>query len=314
MSGDLGFIELKPDQMQVVNPLLILVFIPLYEVVFYPLLRYVGVRRPLQKLTIGGILAGVSFVVSAFVEINLSKTYAVMPDNGEAQFRIFNGRNCNYTFESNITDHTSFSINAMQHFEQQYIKIDDGSQYFNFEIKSATPAETCGDDIGFSHTVWLENRGILSTFLKGTGQNGVDLLKFYDSPEKSRRGWPFITVLSNIASNDAVTLVDSKDTNRYNGSRTTTLQEDVPAGNYEVFVGSRSVRKDLELKLGGVYTLIIGEDFSSSLKMITEPNSMNMLWLIPQYVIMTLGEVDFGIQKSDAIRFLIFSSFRSCSP
>lgn len=58
MDGDIGFMTIKPDQMQVVNPFLILVFIPLYEMVFYPLLKYVGIRRPLQKLTIGGILAG----------------------------------------------------------------------------------------------------------------------------------------------------------------------------------------------------------------------------------------------------------------
>lgn len=28
---------------------------------------------------------------------------------------------------------------------------------------------------------------------------------------------------------------------------------------------------------------------------ITEPNSVNMLWLVPQYVIMTLGEVMYSV-------------------
>lgn len=53
MDGDVGFYTIKPDQMQVVNPLLILIFIPLYEVAFYPVLNLIGVRRPLQKLTGG---------------------------------------------------------------------------------------------------------------------------------------------------------------------------------------------------------------------------------------------------------------------
>ena len=57
MDGDVGFYVIKPDQMQVVNPLLILIFIPLYEVAFYPVLNLIGIRRPLQKLTGGKCLS-----------------------------------------------------------------------------------------------------------------------------------------------------------------------------------------------------------------------------------------------------------------
>lgn len=53
MDGDIGVYVIKPDQMQVINPLLILIFIPLYEVAFYPLLNLIGIRRPLQKITAG---------------------------------------------------------------------------------------------------------------------------------------------------------------------------------------------------------------------------------------------------------------------
>jgi dipeptide/tripeptide permease len=53
MNGDIGIYVIKPDQMQVINPLLILIFIPLYEVAFYPLLNLIGIRRPLQKITAG---------------------------------------------------------------------------------------------------------------------------------------------------------------------------------------------------------------------------------------------------------------------
>lgn len=63
----LGF-TIKPDQMQVVNPVLILAFIPLFELFIYPALKTIGVKRPLQKLVIGGFLAALSFVLSAVVE------------------------------------------------------------------------------------------------------------------------------------------------------------------------------------------------------------------------------------------------------
>ena len=36
MNGDIGTYTIKPDQMSVVNPLLILILIPLFESVMYP--------------------------------------------------------------------------------------------------------------------------------------------------------------------------------------------------------------------------------------------------------------------------------------
>lgn len=68
MNVDLGFYTMKPDQMQTVNPLLILTFIPIFEAVVYPLLSKIGIRRPLQKLILGGCLAGIAFLLSALVQ------------------------------------------------------------------------------------------------------------------------------------------------------------------------------------------------------------------------------------------------------
>lgn len=72
MRGDIGFYTILPDQMQVVNPLLILAFIPLFDTCIYPLLNKCKVlRTPLQRLTMGGILAAVAFILSAMVELQL---------------------------------------------------------------------------------------------------------------------------------------------------------------------------------------------------------------------------------------------------
>lgn len=71
MDGRLFGFTIKPDQMQVVNPLLILAFIPLFEIFVYPALKIVGIKRPLQKLVIGGFLAALAFVCSALVEFRV---------------------------------------------------------------------------------------------------------------------------------------------------------------------------------------------------------------------------------------------------
>lgn len=75
MNGDLGFYTIKPDQMQVVNPFLILLFIPLCEFVIYYLLAFLHIRSPLQKITLGGVLAGVSFIISMIVQMMIDQEF-----------------------------------------------------------------------------------------------------------------------------------------------------------------------------------------------------------------------------------------------
>ncbi|KAJ6632691.1 Solute carrier family 15 member 2 [Pseudolycoriella hygida] len=78
MNGDLGFYVIKADQFNVANPLFVILFIPVFEHVFYPLLAKVGIKTALQKAFFGGLLAGVSFVVSAIIELQLENKYLHM--------------------------------------------------------------------------------------------------------------------------------------------------------------------------------------------------------------------------------------------
>ena len=72
MNGDLGGgVVLKPDQMQIVNPVLILILVPLFEAVIYPLFKKSGLLTPLRRIGCGLVLCGLSFIVSAFVELAL---------------------------------------------------------------------------------------------------------------------------------------------------------------------------------------------------------------------------------------------------
>jgi solute carrier family 15 (oligopeptide transporter), member 1 len=142
MDGDIGFYEIKPDQMQVVNPFLILAFIPLYEALFYPLLAKMGIRRPLQKITLGGILAGVAFVCSGLVELQLEKTYPVIPSAGNAQLRVFNGMSCNYQVTTNVPDHASFTIASMQAFQERFVKVESQSS-FTYNMQPSPASKFC---------------------------------------------------------------------------------------------------------------------------------------------------------------------------
>lgn len=74
MNGDIGFFTIHPDQMQMLNSFLILILIPLFETIFYPLLSKIGIRRPLQKMSLGGILTAVSFFISSLVQFKIESS------------------------------------------------------------------------------------------------------------------------------------------------------------------------------------------------------------------------------------------------
>lgn len=78
MNGDLGFYIIKADQFNVINPLLVIILIPVFEQVLYPLLGKIRIKTALQKATLGGVLAGVAFIISAIVELQIESTFLHM--------------------------------------------------------------------------------------------------------------------------------------------------------------------------------------------------------------------------------------------
>ncbi|KAL6079771.1 Peptide transporter family 1 [Balamuthia mandrillaris] len=75
MDRYLGFdFEIQPDQVPTLNPLLILLLIPIFNKGVYPGLEKIGLKlKPLARMSIGMFLASLSFVVSGLVELAIEK-------------------------------------------------------------------------------------------------------------------------------------------------------------------------------------------------------------------------------------------------
>lgn len=74
MNGDLGFYKVEADKIKLTNSLLSLVFIPLVDVAIYPMLKLIGIRRPLQKMTLGGFLACIAFLCSMSLQLEIESS------------------------------------------------------------------------------------------------------------------------------------------------------------------------------------------------------------------------------------------------
>lgn len=84
---------LKPDQISVANPLIMITFIPLFELFIYPALTYCNLlKKPIQRMTVGGLLTALAFVLVAMIEVSIQHYEpATVPPPGRANLLLVNG-------------------------------------------------------------------------------------------------------------------------------------------------------------------------------------------------------------------------------
>lgn len=77
----LGGLVIQPDQMQAMNPVLILVMIPLFDQVIYPLLEKLGLSlRPIQRMLSGMLLCALAFLMSGFLQVAIESSASTTSD------------------------------------------------------------------------------------------------------------------------------------------------------------------------------------------------------------------------------------------
>uniref|UniRef100_A0AC35U4S8 Peptide transporter family 1 n=1 Tax=Rhabditophanes sp. KR3021 TaxID=114890 RepID=A0AC35U4S8_9BILA len=106
-----GF-NLLPDQMGVLNAVFILIAIPLFQGVVYPLVEKCGIKTTLlRRMATGGLIAAGAFVVAGFVQVGVNQTLPDIPASNQAFFSVINGYpNCDYNVS--ISGQPSYLIPA----------------------------------------------------------------------------------------------------------------------------------------------------------------------------------------------------------
>ncbi|CAK1588211.1 unnamed protein product [Parnassius mnemosyne] len=294
MNQDIGGWTLKADQMQVLNPLLILIFIPLFEVAIYPFLTWCKlVRKPLHKMIWGGILAACAFVISGIVELNLLPTYGTPVSEGLAQLRVYNGFNCNLTLNLyNLSENANgINIGPLEAYEKLDI---EAHQLIDLPYSLRGHESSACADVQHDGYLRLKEKTANSFFV-----TAGEIYNFTDNNDKAIDGVN-VRFLSNTVAPVQIYIQDNiKNRTKLSLSSTNKNQNTIDKGIYDVLVAGQIVLKDFSFKSGAVYTINVYEDnggrYMANAVVITPPNSVHILWLIPQYVIMTMGEVMFSV-------------------
>lgn len=96
MNGNIMGAQITPDQMQVVNPVMVLIIIPIFDRIFYPCFsKYNILENSLHRMALGGIIAGMAFLSAGLLELVLETTYPELPDKNHASVNIINTLPCN---------------------------------------------------------------------------------------------------------------------------------------------------------------------------------------------------------------------------
>ncbi|XP_076286672.1 peptide transporter family 1 isoform X2 [Lasioglossum baleicum] len=296
MDGQIGSWLLHPDQMIVINPLLVLALIPLFETCIYPLMTKIGLNTPLKKLTIGGMLTALAFVVSGFVELKLEETYPVLPSQGLAQVRLFNTLNCPIDFNLNGSD---YHIDGLQMWAKTDFKMNIEKEVLPYRAVVSN-CSNINVPTTVEGTLYAENKNATSWMITEEG-----LYMYYEEVQKSSSGNPLLRpviwtnrdVQFQVMNGEESILSRTIFKNISSVNKTIELR----TGTYDFYLNNKKVKSNVELKLGGVYSIVghvspEGTDGGEvNVNVVTDANSMHILWLVPQYVLLTLGEVMFSV-------------------
>ncbi|XP_012222206.1 solute carrier family 15 member 1 isoform X2 [Linepithema humile] len=308
MDGQIGSFVLLPDQLQAVNPLLIVIFIPIFETCIYPFFTRIHmIDTPLKKLVVGGFLASLAFVAAGLVELGLESTHPELPTLGSAQIRIFNTMNC--PVHLTINEKAPVTVNPLSKWEDLKVNVDkNGSIILSYEADFTT----C-KDMGYDINDTFPKGNI--TAAEATASSWVitpeGLTHYKDKVDKPDRGKPVVRSLIYLAPNvnsTSLRFVSQDKTIMSIPVNRSLPSELVPFDNpseYDVYLGTELLEEKVSFRLGGVYTVVGSKIFNvsdvNSLVVagktitVTPPNKLHMALMLPQYIIITMAEVMFSV-------------------
>ncbi|XP_061081719.1 solute carrier family 15 member 1-like [Conger conger] len=284
MDGNFGFLIIQPDQMQTVNPILILVLVPIMDSAVYPLIKKCGLNfTPLRRMTVGMLLAGLAFVAAALVQIEIDKTLPNFPASNEAQLKFLNLGNS--PLDISAENNPPFAVPPFEATADYVTFVGD-------EISVSA-------GLGFVSTIPLQ-KGKRQTLLIDPAKFTMEAVDdLTNKPEQGENAIRFVNGLENAV--NVTTPEDNFWIASSSVSNNTMLHEG--KSTFKIFSAMGECTFSMTFGFGSSYTLVIPsniqwiENCGGAIKEVLDikPNTMHMAWQIPQYFLITCGEVVFSV-------------------
>lgn len=319
MDGDAGFLgTIKPDQMQALNALFIILLIPLFEGVVYPLSKR---PRPLKRMCAGMFLASVAFVFAGFLQMKIQSEEIIKnaPPAGQANLQVINTLDCPvslYMANNNIT------VGAHEHSSEQQLSV---TKIMSLLITSPANCNNLSRRI-FEVPLALKDKQWYNFVVGNDGNKTIGHTVKQNVTQPPPGKAKLCTILLPLFMEETkFDILLDKDKIQKNvlvmGESVCTV---VSADHYKLTVkGSNSNKvyasRDITVKNGGIYTAVVqrsrktkGMAAEVTLYKDLEAKNVSMLYQIPQYFVITSGEILFSITGLEFAYSQAPASMKSC--
>nr|AZB50226.1 solute carrier family 15 member 1 [Epinephelus fuscoguttatus x Epinephelus lanceolatus] len=286
MDGDFGLLIIQPDQMQTVNPILILVLVPVMDSLIYPLIAKCKLNfTPLKRMTVGMFLAALAFICAALVQIQIDKTLPKFPSSTVGQAKFINMLDRSLDVKAGTNEFTLKPYTA----NDDYLTFDD-----QFQLN-------LGGNAIYLTSLVDGNRSTVVIVQDGSLPKPLGFVDIKTKPEQGANDIRFFSgydSLLNVTVGDQdFGEITTNNMSKYVG---------VPRGLAKFLIKSATGQECVysqELGFGSSFTVIIPPTFTFGQNceqnihpvMDIKPNTIHMAWQIPQYFLITAGEVVFSV-------------------
>lgn len=305
MDTTIGSISIQPEQMQVINPIFILIFIFLFEIVLYPLLRACRIKvSPLRRMTVGIFLAGVAFIISGVLQIYIERANDLTLPSNQTRVKLINPSGSEYinaTLSKNAQEFFDFELSP--HSTSDQFIISSGEYLFSLALQNGSNISSYVN-LGPSLSCTLLT--VVTVYSKLNAYKPlvqcIDLDKVKPNIIEYESTFKVINAMIHSSNaNSSIYIYDSNDEIIYNLTLSYLQQSEYftkKHGKYSLSVNNGD-KEEFSLETGEIYSQIIidssrNRNISLWSVQMTE-HGISILWQIPMYLVITMGEIMFSI-------------------
>lgn len=285
LDGRIGWITVLPEQINILNPLIVLIMVPIFEGIIYPCARKLFHVTPLRKMAVGGLLTATAFIMAGLLQLEVNKTMESPPTPG----RIFLQRigNASHVHSFKLLGDSMTTIGDLP---TGRTELDAGM----YSIEAGDQVHTLNLTVpGKGYVVGLydgnDTSSQVNTFMYATEKTDNGAARVYFMVPQGDAGRVYVVNHKNevIASQNLSTgnfidirpgFFDNAEYLLYYGKdcEGTTCPRKLP---FMARMGSATVLHVNDNSMEGDYHQLV------------RPNTVSIAWVLPQYIVITLGEV-----------------------
>uniref|UniRef100_A0A915IA06 Uncharacterized protein n=1 Tax=Romanomermis culicivorax TaxID=13658 RepID=A0A915IA06_ROMCU len=328
MKGRVFNLSIPPDQIILVSSIFVMVLICVLDSCVYPCMRRLHISHsPLRRVAVSMIWGIAGFVLAAVIQLKLVDE--PLPNVGFSKYTFFNLAKCQVNLEYDSSVNLAFDGNSPEslimpnneNFKSHaymYTDCDAGNTTDNYKNLHHTVDDTVMDNhVGKFVVFWENSHDVINYNLHKT-EGGESKLYILFHPSLLQNNGSDISV--KIANPDSDPIIYGKDSGYIDlkpplvGSNifnltialcndTLTCRE-FPLTNYES-------------QNGAVDVILITDQLKSINVTLIQPNSVNLLWQIPQYCLLVSGDmlisvsgVEFAYNQASPSMKSVLQAFR----